>query len=178
MASRSGPRALGTDGSDYKHRETVASHYSKSADLKVSVRKCLMPHMLLTALYIGKYIAVMLGSKYFVPLASWEIVWLVSGICAFIGYSSLSRNDIPRLLVYIVGNIVFGLVPLVFGVNQLINQVKKDFSNMKQTPENWKNSPMKMAIVAVCVTWQIAGIVQGVRLANTWKSMGSRKKKY
>ena len=131
MASRSGPRALGTDGSDYKHRETVASHYSKSVDLKVSVRKCLMPHMLLAALYIGKYIAVMLGSKYFVPLASWEIVWLVSGICAFIGYSSLSRNDIPRLLVYIVGNIVFGLVPLVFGVNQLINQVKKDFSNMK-----------------------------------------------
>lgn len=27
MASRAGPRAAGTDGSDYQHREQVASHY-------------------------------------------------------------------------------------------------------------------------------------------------------
>lgn len=27
MASRAGPRAAGTDGSDYQHRERVASHY-------------------------------------------------------------------------------------------------------------------------------------------------------
>uniref|UniRef100_A0A8C2DY39 Protein jagunal homolog 1 n=1 Tax=Cyprinus carpio TaxID=7962 RepID=A0A8C2DY39_CYPCA len=27
MASRSGPRATGTDGSDFQHRERVASHY-------------------------------------------------------------------------------------------------------------------------------------------------------
>ena len=27
MASREGPRATGTDGSDFKHRERVAAHY-------------------------------------------------------------------------------------------------------------------------------------------------------
>lgn len=27
MASRGGPRAAGTDGSDFQHRERVASHY-------------------------------------------------------------------------------------------------------------------------------------------------------
>lgn len=27
MASRAGPRATGTDGSDYQHRERVAAHY-------------------------------------------------------------------------------------------------------------------------------------------------------
>ena len=27
MASRAGPRAMGTDGSDFQHRERVASHY-------------------------------------------------------------------------------------------------------------------------------------------------------
>uniref|UniRef100_A0A8C6G104 Protein jagunal homolog 1 n=1 Tax=Moschus moschiferus TaxID=68415 RepID=A0A8C6G104_MOSMO len=27
MASRAGPRAAGTDGSDFQHRERVATHY-------------------------------------------------------------------------------------------------------------------------------------------------------
>lgn len=34
MASRAGPRALGTDGSDFQHRERVASHYQMRLVLK------------------------------------------------------------------------------------------------------------------------------------------------
>ena len=34
MAGRGGPRAAGTDGSDFTHREKVASHYQTSVVLK------------------------------------------------------------------------------------------------------------------------------------------------
>jgi len=176
MASRAGPRASGTDGSDYSHRETVASHYQTSADLKLSVRKCLLPHLVLAAFFVFKYFAVIFGSKYFVALEVWEMIWLCSGVCAFIGFSSLSKNDVTRLAIYAIGNFFLGLLPLAYGVTQLVKKMNVDFRDMKDTPTTWKNSPMKMAIVAVCVTWQIAGLVQSVRLIKTWRSMTDRKK--
>ena len=39
MASRAGPRPGGTDGSDFSHRERVASHYKQSAELKPKLNK-------------------------------------------------------------------------------------------------------------------------------------------
>ena len=71
MASRSGPRAEGTDGSDYKHRETVADHYTKSAELKTSVKKCLIPHLVLFAGLVFKTMSLILKIEYFTPLAHW-----------------------------------------------------------------------------------------------------------
>nr|AAH78267.1 Jagunal homolog 1b (Drosophila) [Danio rerio] len=44
MASRAGPRATGTDGSDYQHRERVASHYQMSVALKSEIKKLNIAH--------------------------------------------------------------------------------------------------------------------------------------
>lgn len=41
MASRVGPRPDGTDGSDFSHRERVASHYKQSAELKPKLSRIL-----------------------------------------------------------------------------------------------------------------------------------------
>lgn len=41
MASSIGPRAQGSDGSDYSHRERVARHYQRSAELKPKLRRIL-----------------------------------------------------------------------------------------------------------------------------------------
>ncbi|KAG7234430.1 hypothetical protein INR49_004803, partial [Caranx melampygus] len=43
MASRAGPRAEGTDGSDFQHRERVASHYQMS--LKSANSNCPSSHL-------------------------------------------------------------------------------------------------------------------------------------
>lgn len=40
MASRAGPRAAGTDGSDFKHREKVASHYQMRYNLHTVTAIC------------------------------------------------------------------------------------------------------------------------------------------
>ena len=61
MAARAGPRAEGTDGNDFKHREKVASHYEESAAVKVKIRKSLIPHMFLTVLGFGRLFSIALG---------------------------------------------------------------------------------------------------------------------
>lgn len=177
MASRSGPRAAGTDGSDFSHREKIVSHYKNSADLKLSVRKCLLPHMLLTFLMGVKFVMVMMGSLYFKPMEGWEFGWCISGVCAYIGYGSLNRNDINRLVVYAVGNAVFGVPTLFIGAMELVKSMQVDFKDLKNIPENWRASPMKMALLAVCLSWQVAGLVQSIRLVRVWRSMGERKRK-
>uniref|UniRef100_A0A3B5QQB3 Jagunal homolog 1b n=1 Tax=Xiphophorus maculatus TaxID=8083 RepID=A0A3B5QQB3_XIPMA len=50
MASRAGPRASGTDGSDFQHRERVASHYQMSVALKSEIRKLNIVHVLIWVL--------------------------------------------------------------------------------------------------------------------------------
>ena len=177
MASRSGPRAPGTDGSDYSHREKIVNHYKQSADLKTGVRKCLLPHMLLTFLMAFKYVAVLMGSTYFRPLEQWEFVWVVSGISAYVGYGALSKNDVFRLSVYLFGNLLFGIAPLIYGAFEAVKIMKVDFKDLKNIPDTWRASPMRMSMIAVCFTWQVTGIVQSIRLIKVWRSMGSKKGK-
>lgn len=47
MASRDGPRAVGTDGSDFTHRQRVASHYKESVQWKGKLKACLCFHLVL-----------------------------------------------------------------------------------------------------------------------------------
>jgi len=177
MASRSGPRAEGTDGSDFSHREKIADHYTKSAELKASVRKCLIPHIVLFVCLILKAISLALKSTYFLPLENWEMAWGVSGIFAWIGLRSLPKNDTRRLSSYIVGNICFGIAPLAYGVYVLVNKLLADFQDIKNAPKEWKNSPTKMAIVAVCLSWQVTGAFHAIRLVRAWGAMAGKKKK-
>lgn len=55
MASKIGPRAKGSDGSDYRHRENVASHYQRSAELKPKLRRIIQLQVLsgLICLLVG-----------------------------------------------------------------------------------------------------------------------------
>ena len=46
MSSRAGPRASGTDGSDFSHREKVASHYKDSVKWKSKLNLNLSLHLL------------------------------------------------------------------------------------------------------------------------------------
>ena len=46
MASRAGKRAEGSDGSDFAHRERVATHYGRSAQLKKNLQKVLYVQLL------------------------------------------------------------------------------------------------------------------------------------
>ena len=50
MASRSGAYVQGTDGTDFYHRERVASHYKLSVVWKEKIKYSLIPHLFLAFL--------------------------------------------------------------------------------------------------------------------------------
>jgi len=54
MASRNGPVAAGTDGSDFGHRERVANQYRISALSKSRLKICFFFHFLLFFLLLAK----------------------------------------------------------------------------------------------------------------------------
>lgn len=55
MSSRGGPRAAGTDGSDFTHRERVASHYRESVRQKLKVKVCLWIHLFFVTFVVSWY---------------------------------------------------------------------------------------------------------------------------
>lgn len=53
MASSVGPRAKGSDGSDFSHRERVASHYKVSAEMKPKLRRVLVLQLVCAAMCLS-----------------------------------------------------------------------------------------------------------------------------
>lgn len=107
MATRVGPRAEGTDGSDFVHREQVARHYRTSAELKPKLKQVLALQALcgLVCLSLGllvqyDYSSLLCFSGYLlgVPL----------------GFYSLSHNHVSSLNVYGTCCSVLGVFPMVY----------------------------------------------------------------
>ena len=55
--------------------------------------------------------------EYHIPKADcWEYVWSVSLIFIMYGIYALARNNVYKLAIFIVGNILFGVMPVVIAV--------------------------------------------------------------
>lgn len=106
MASSSGKRALGTDGSDYSHREKVASRYQRSPQLKKSLQKLLVVQVFCWAFAV------------LVAIMTWDFPSLltVAGYCIGIpaGWTSLQRNNITLINIYGVASSLLGIFPMAF----------------------------------------------------------------
>ncbi|EFX80819.1 hypothetical protein DAPPUDRAFT_303901 [Daphnia pulex] len=126
MATRGGPVASGTDGSDYGHRERVANQYRISAQSKSRLKACLFFHILLFFLMLAKLSADIFDRlDIFIleieeleipkPLV-WEYAWCCSLPFVFYGLSSLRRNVIRSMSVFVMGDVVFALLPVFFSL--------------------------------------------------------------
>ena len=55
--------------------------------------------------------------EYHIPKpSSWEYVWSISLIFVLYGVYALARNNVYKLAIFIVGNILFGVMPVVIAV--------------------------------------------------------------
>ena len=107
MAARIGPRARGTDGSDFTHRERVADHYTISATLKPKLRKVLLVQILSASLclFIG------LQLKYDIP-SLMVFTGYVIGIP--LCYLALKKNNASLINLYGVCCSLLGVFPMVY----------------------------------------------------------------
>jgi len=95
MASMAGPRAGGTDGSDWNHREKVAHQYVVSVKFKTAMRR--------TILYHGMFgLCAGLGSLMYgiMALNCWQLLWLISAPTCLIGFRGICKNSTISLVVY------------------------------------------------------------------------------
>uniref|UniRef100_G3PMK1 Jagunal homolog 1 n=1 Tax=Gasterosteus aculeatus aculeatus TaxID=481459 RepID=G3PMK1_GASAC len=118
MASRAGPRAAGTDGSDFQHRERVASHYQMSVALKSEIRKLNIVHALIWVLMAAQVTVSQLSLVSHKVVASpyqWEYPYFLSIIPLVFSFLALPRNKISYLVISMISAGLFCVAPLVYG---------------------------------------------------------------
>lgn len=130
MASRDGARARGTDGSDFGHRETVASHYQISAENKRRLKLVMFFYCILTAYEITKLssdllllFGIDLRKTYNIALpkpAVWEWVWITCFLFLFPSIFAIRKNNVMAMKTFIVGITVCGIFPLLWAVSYLL----------------------------------------------------------
>ncbi|KHJ47739.1 hypothetical protein D918_01896 [Trichuris suis] len=138
MASRYGPRAVGTDGSDYRHRQRVASHYRDSAVNKYRLKITLIMHGLLLLLVAAKVFIETLQrlslspdslSRIHLPSVNfWEYWWLCSFLALLTAMASIPKNDFVRIRRAYFLIVFLGLMPITvaagLNVSQLMHYAK------------------------------------------------------
>ncbi|XP_076655973.1 jagunal isoform X2 [Halictus rubicundus] len=128
-------QALGTDGSDFNHRQKIAIHYQISATNKSRLKYCIFFHYLLFFVMLAKLSADILDhldifileiEELQVPQPLWwEYIWCSSLMLSFLALSAIKRNRIRTLRQYIIGIILLGYGPLLYAVVYYFKDVWK-----------------------------------------------------
>ncbi|PAA50405.1 hypothetical protein BOX15_Mlig012240g2 [Macrostomum lignano] len=113
MASRAGPRAAGSDGSDFVHREVIELRHRISSVLKPRVRVLSFIHSLLL-LAAGARVFARPASLPSVTPA--DLAWLASGLAPMAALLALPRNRTWPLRCAIACHLACGLAPIVWTV--------------------------------------------------------------
>uniref|UniRef100_A0A8P4GEC1 Jagunal homolog 1a n=1 Tax=Dicentrarchus labrax TaxID=13489 RepID=A0A8P4GEC1_DICLA len=105
MTSRVGPRAAGTNGSEFKHRERVAPQYQMSASLKAEVRKLNLVHLLIWLLVAAQmtvsHFQLVSHDTVSMPY-QWEYPYLLSLLPLLCSSLSLPKNNISYLVISMI----------------------------------------------------------------------------
>jgi predicted neutral ceramidase superfamily lipid hydrolase len=115
MASRGGPRASGTDGSDFRHRQRVAPHYKRIVEAKWNLRLAMAIHLGLISCVVLHIIM----AKTLDEIAIWEWTWLVSCLACLIGFNALKQNNGKLMQMFMVGVVLFGVLSISVGLFEM-----------------------------------------------------------
>lgn len=175
MASRDGPRASGTDGSDFTHRQRVASHYKESVQWKAKLKACLCFHLFLNVCF-GAWIAATYSGFAKAEPYPWEVAWLLSIIPAVVGLASIPKNNIKQMYASACGILLMGVGPLTYGTCAMVQDI---FFNVHQgrapATDAWQNAPIKMAAVAFVIQFHGISLYYANKLVSAWSSKGEKK---
>ncbi|KFM59629.1 Protein jagunal, partial [Stegodyphus mimosarum] len=183
MASKGGARAKGTDGTDYGHRETIASHYQISSTNKRRLKITIVLHMLLLIFVILKLSTEILQFVNISPMKFydikfpkailWEWVWLSSIIFTLAAFYGLRKNNVIAMKVYSVGIFVCGIIPLVGAIAYHSGDLKVFLlsDNIGTNVEKFRGVPVVLiTCIFVSITFLVhsLSIVFAVNLIRAW----------
>lgn len=189
MASREGPRPEGSDGTDFLHRERVASHYETSAAYKLRMRYVIYLHLLLVVLMVFRLSAGLcllfnvrppsvLQELDMPPAQMWEFVWLVTAIASLFGLIALRRNRAFLVQQYFIGTVVFGLGPVFYGIYSMLGDLL-EYWHTRETKATFFGFPAVLLwnmFLVVALQVHVFGLWFAWTLIDAWKARGIAKK--
>ncbi|XP_069020345.1 protein jagunal homolog 1-B [Embiotoca jacksoni] len=182
MASRAGPRAAGTDGSDFQHRERVASHYQMSVALKSEIRKLNIAHVLIWVLMAAQVIVSQLSLVSHKVVASpyqWEYPYLLSIIPTVFSFLALPRNNISYLVISMISAGLFCVAPLIYGSMEMFPVAQQLYRHGKAYRFIFGFSAVSVMYLVIVVAVQVHGwqIYYSKKLLDQWFTSTQEKKK-
>ncbi|XP_066588048.1 protein jagunal [Prorops nasuta] len=182
-------QALGTDGSDYTHRQKIPRQYQMSATNKSRLKYCIFFHYLLFFIMLAKLSADILDhldifileiEELQVPQPLWwEYIWSTSLLLSFLGLSAIKKNQIKTLKQYMIGIIVLGYGPLLYAVIYYFNDVWKYLTvGRTEGIHMWQGLPYGLLWYAfILLASQVHSFCLYFcwSLLQAWKARGTKK---
>jgi len=189
MSSRYGPQVSGSDGSDFFHREKVASHYQVSAVNKWRLKFTLVLHLLLYLLMVMRMsvsLCVLAGvrppallQKLRLPKAElWEYAWLASLLPMILGFISMPRNKSFLIKQFILGFFIFGLAPVCYAIYLMIDDLF-EYYHTHESKDLFLGYPRVVIwsmFLVIALQVHVFGISFGWQLSKAWSKTERRKK--
>ncbi|XP_043275960.1 protein jagunal [Venturia canescens] len=190
MASRvTLAQALGTDGSDYNHRQKIATQYQISAMNKSRLNCCIFFHYVLFFVMLAKLSADILDrldifileiEELQIPQPLWwEYIWCVSLLLSFLGLSAIKKNKIKTLQRYMIGIVVLGFGPLFYSTIYYASDVWTYLSvGVTEDIHMWQNMPYGLlwyGFILLAFQVHFFSLLFSWKLLVAWKARGSRK---
>ncbi|KAM3914630.1 protein jagunal homolog 1 isoform 1-T3 [Leptodactylus fuscus] len=182
MASRAGPRASGTDGSDYQHRERVANHYQMSVSLKNEIKKLIYAHIviwtLLAAQAVVAHMKLVPHDLVAMPY-QWEYPYLLSIVPSLFGLFSFPRNNISYLVISMISTGLFSIAPLIYGSMEMFPMAQQLYRHGKAYRFIFGFSAVSVMYLVMVVAVQVHGwqIYYSKKLLDSWFTSTQEKKK-
>lgn len=181
MASKYGTRPVGSDGSDHWHRESIAWQYKVSSLNKTRLRFDIFLHVVLGLLMLIRLapgisslfgFSVMALRRWDLPHPRpWEFAWLFSLVAAVIGWRSTPQNNTFLIKQYMLGTVIFGLVPVGFGIIDLRNDLSNYIFERKYTYMMFGMPAIVLwsLFLAICTQLHGFGLYFSVVLLKAWR---------
>ncbi|XP_022651105.1 protein jagunal-like isoform X2 [Varroa jacobsoni] len=188
MASRTGAYIQGTDGSDFQHRQRVASHYQASAAYKSRLKMSIFCHGLLAVVLLAKVsedildrldIFILSLQELYVPKPLlWEWCWLMSIPVAGVGLSALRKNNAASMKIYVSGTFMFGIVPVLAAAFLYFSEMS-EYIQTKSNVTFWQGYPIAVLwyiFIVLAVQIHVFSLYFAIRLILAWQKVVTVRK--
>lgn len=173
---------MGTDGSDFQHRERVASHYQMSVALKSEIRKLNIVHLLTWVLMAAQVIVSQLSLVSHKVVASpyqWEYPYLLSIIPTVFNFLALPRNNISYLVISMISSGLFSVAPLIYGSMEMFPVAQQLYRHGKAYRFIFGFSAVTVMYFVIVIAVQVHAwqIYYSKKLLDQWFTSTQDKKK-
>ncbi|KAI4497855.1 hypothetical protein M0802_006971 [Mischocyttarus mexicanus] len=188
-------QALGTDGSDYNHRQKVAGQYQVSATNKSRLKYCIFFHYLLFFVMLAKLSAdildrldifileieeLLIPQTFFLcqPLW-WEYIWCTSLLLSFLALSAIKKNKVKTLQRYMIGLVILGYGSILYAMVYYFKDVWRYLTVGKtEDIQLWQGLPYGMlwyAFILLASQVHSFSLYFSWNLIIAWKTRGGKK---